>query len=540
MRTFLRYFKKVMVAVLVFTGILPATIQAEEGAVVNVHIDVEVATLDHNLATDGTSFEVIGSLIQGLMTLDPDGNAIPGIAESYEVSEDGKVYTFKLREAVWSNDAPVTANDFVFSWQRLANPDTASEYSFILEAAGVLNASEVASGDKALEELGVKALDDKTLQVTLARPVAFFIDLLAFSPLYPLNEEFYNSVGDQYATAPDKILSNGAFVLASYEPAASAFELKKNDKYYDADNVHLGGLKYQVIKDSQQAVLAYQTGQVDVVSLTGEQVELFKADPEFKTVPAGYVWFVAPNNEVAGLENADLRLALALAFDREVIANNVLKDGSNAASYFIPTDLANGPDGKDFRETAGDGPLVTDVAKAQEHFEKAKEALGQDTFTYSLVVEDTESAINVAQSLEAQIEANLPGVDIVLEQMPKKTRLQRMQDGDYELALHRWGPDYRDPTTNLQLLETNSNYNNMNWSNADFDALYEAVTVGDLVDKPEERWAAMIEAENIALSEAAIFPIYQKGSAVLVKSNVKGVDFMTVGTNRIFVRATKD
>lgn len=126
MRTFLRYFKKVMVAVLVFTGILPATIQAEEGAVVNVHIDVEVATLDHNLATDGTSFEVIGSLIQGLMTLDPDGNAIPGIAESYEVSEDGKVYTFKLREAVWSNDAPVTANDFVFSWQRLANPDTAS------------------------------------------------------------------------------------------------------------------------------------------------------------------------------------------------------------------------------------------------------------------------------------------------------------------------------------------------------------------------------------------------------------------------------
>ena len=243
---------------------------AAGGNVLNVQFDVEVASLDPQIATDGTSFEVLADVTEGLYTIDASGLPVLAIAEGVQKSDDGLTYTFTLKDAKWSNGTPVTAKDFVFSWRRLVDPTVASEYSFIAEIANIKNASAIIAGEKGIEELGVTAKDDKTLEVQLDVPVPFFESLLAFPSFLPVNEEFFTQAGDSYATSPDTILSNGAFKLTAYEPAATTITLVKNPDYWDAGKVSLDGIQYQVIKDSQTAVLSYQNGDLDVVTLSGE------------------------------------------------------------------------------------------------------------------------------------------------------------------------------------------------------------------------------------------------------------------------------
>ncbi|WP_156883236.1 peptide ABC transporter substrate-binding protein [Lacticigenium naphthae] len=513
---------------------------SSDSQVLNVQVDVEVASMDPQIATDGTSFEVIANTIDGLYQVDADGNPIPALAETTDKSEDGLTYTFKIREdAEWTNGEPVTAQDFVYSWRRLANPETGSEYGYIMGIAGLENANEVLAGEKAPEELGVTALDEKTLEVKLANPVPYFESLMSFISFYPLNEEFMNEVGDQYGTSPDTLLANGAFEITSYEPAATTIQLEKNESYYDAESIELEGMKYQVIKDSQQAMLSYQNGDLDLVTLAGEQVDLFKDDPEFVNTQAGYLWYISPNTLVEGLENENLRKALAMSFDKEQIAETVLKDGSSAADYVIPEGLATGPDGKDFRETA-DTYLAYDPEAATEAFEVAKEETGQDTFTFGLLVEDTESAINVSQVLKSQIEDTLDGVTIEIEQMPKKTRLDRMKQGDYDLGLTRWGPDYADPMTYLDLWVTDGSNNDGSWSNEEYDEIVFSAIDGDLSLDTEARWEALKEAEAIIMDEAGVLPVYQKGNAVMMQDNVSGVDFHAVGLSRVYKNVVKE
>jgi len=509
------------------------------GGTLKVQFDVEVASMDPQIATDGTSFEAIAAITEGLYSVDADGNPILAIAESAEKSEDGLTYKFKLKDAKWSNGTAVTANDFVFAWRRLADPKTASEYAFMVSIAGLKNADAVLAGEKGVEELGVKAEDDKTLVVELSHPVTFFESLMTFPSFFPVNEEFFKQAGDNFGTSPDTILANGPFKVASYEPAATTIELVKNDQYWDAASVKLDGIQFQVIKEAQQTMLSYQNGDLDVATLAGEQVEQFKNDPEFNNVAAGYLWYLSPNQKVKGLENVNLRKAIALSFDKEAIVNNILKDGSIVADFAVPKLLATGPDGKDFRE--GIEPyLSTDKEKAKEYFEKAKKELGQEAFSYKMVVEDTESAQNVAQFIQAQVQENLPGVTIELEVMPKKNRVERMQAGDYELGLTRWGPDYADPMTYLDMWTTDSPNNYGLWSNAEYDKIIESAKNGELSLDPEARWTALKDAEKMVMDEAVILPIYQKGNAVMIKSNVSGIEHHSVGVTRIFKNVTKN
>lgn len=505
--------------------------------VLSVQVDVEVASMDAQIATDGTSFEIIAATIEGLYSLDADGNTIPALATDQEVSEDGLTRTFKLRDdATWTNGEPVTAHDFVYAWTRLLDPDVGAQYGFIVGVAGIENADAILAGEASLEDLGVKALDDHTLEIKLAYPVSFFDSLMTFPSFLPMNQKFMESVGENYGTSADTLVANSAFKVSSYEPAATVIELTKNDDYYDADSVSLDGLKFQVIKDSQQAMLSYQNGDLDIVTLAGEQIDLFKDDPEFQTVAAGYLWYMSINNRTAGLDNAALRTALAQAYDKTAIVNTVLKDGSIAADFFVPIALATGPNGDDFRDDA-DTYLTYDVAAAQASLETAKEELGQDSFEFTMLVEDTESAINVAQVLKSQIETNLSGVTINLEQMPKKNRLDRMRAADYDLGLTRWGPDYADPMTYLELFITDGPYNDGGWSNTEYDALISSAKSGDLANDPEARWAALKDAEAILLGDAALAPVYQSAQAVMIDSAVSGIEFHSVGINRSYKNA---
>lgn len=504
-----------------------------------VQLDVEVASMDPQVAVDGTSFEAIAAVTEGLYSVNEAGSPILAAAESVDKSSDGLTYTFKIRDNKWSNGTKVTAKDFVFAWRRLADPKTASEYAFMISIAGVKNADDVLAGKKPVEELGVTAKDDETLVIELSHPVTFFESLLSFPSFYPVNEEFYKQAGDSFASSKDTILSNGPFKVSSYEPAATTIELVKNTDYWDSNSVKIDGIKFQVIKEAQQTMLSYQNGDLDVATLSGEQVEQFKNDPEFKNVAAGYLWYISVNQKVQGLENENLRKALALSYDKEAIVNNILKDGSIVADFAIPKLLATGPDGKDFRETA-DTYLSTDKKKALEYYNKAKEELGKEAFTYKMMVEDTESAQNVAQFIQSEIQTTLKGVTIELEVMPKKNRVERMQSGDFEAVLTRWGPDYADPMTYLDMWTTDSPNNYGFWSNKEYDAVIQSAKDGELALYPEARWEALKKAEKTVMDAAVILPVYQKGNAVMIKSNVSGVEHHSVGVPRIFKNVTKN
>lgn len=517
---------------------------AASGSDMNVMLETPVESLDPQEATDGTSFEVIANFTDGLMQMDADGKAVNALCDHYDLSDDGLTYTFYIREdANWSNGQPVTAADFVFAWQRAVDPDVASEYSYMMSDIGqIKNAAEIIEGTKDKSELGVTAVDEKTLKVELNVPVSYFLSLLYFPTYYPVNEEFFNSCGDTFATSPETVLSNGAFILDSYEPAATAFHLTKNPNYYDADRVKLSGLNYQVIQDSQQALMSYQTGALDTTLLNGEQVDQVKDDPEFQAIGAGYLWYVSPNmDKVPELANLNIRLAMTCAIDREAITNDVLKDGSAPTYTAVPMDFAAGPDGSDFAadQTMFSDVCVFDTTKAAEYWEAGLKELGITELTLDMIVDADDAPQKVAQVLQEQWQKNLPGLTINIVVEPKKQRVIDMQDGNFELGLTRWGPDYADPMTYLGMWITDNNNNYGLWSNKEYDAIIAECTTGDLCTDAEGRWARLFDAEKIVMDEAVIYPLYTQCNAEMMSSKVTGVEFHPVAINRVYKNAVK-
>ncbi|MGL5541295.1 MAG: peptide ABC transporter substrate-binding protein [Erysipelotrichaceae bacterium] len=500
--------------------------------VVTIGQEVELQSMDPQLATDGYAFETLNATLEGLLQLDKDGNAVAGIAKDHEVSSDGLTYTFHLREAVWSNGDPVSADDFVYGWQRLADPNTAAEYSYMIEVAGLKNASAVLKGEKPVTDLGVSAPDDKTVVVELEYPVPFFDSLMAFPSFFPVNRAFAQAQGDQFALTPEATLANGAFKMVEWNQG-STHTLVKNEDYYDADKVEVDELNFQVIKDAQSAALAFDNGSVDKVTLSGELVDQYRSNDAFTNTLKGYLWYLSINTTVDGLDNANLRNAIGYAYDKKAIADNVLKNGSIVADFIIPKNLATGPDGKDYRDTAPTY-FVADKAKAVEFYDKAKADTGLSSFTFELLYEDTETSKKVAEFIKAEVETTLPGVTLTLKQQPKKNRLELMRAGDYQIGLTRWGPDYADPMTYLDMWLTGANYNYGDWSNADYDTIIKDATRGSLSTDPSARWEALKEAEGILLNEGAVLPVYQDGGAVLINPKVTGFEFHTVGVPTVF------
>lgn len=509
----------------------------------NIMLETPVQSLDPQQATDGTSFEVIADYTDGLMQMDADGQAVPAIAETYDLSDDGLTYTFHLRDAKWSNGEPVTAADFVFAWQRAVDPAVASEYAYMLSDIGqIKNAAEIIAGSKDKSELGVTAVDDKTLEVQLNVPVSYFLSLMYFPTFYPVNQAFFESCGDTFATSPETTLSNGAFTMDAYEPAATAFHLTKNEDYWDAARVKLPGLNYQVIQDSQQALMSYQTGDLDMTLVNGEQVDQVKEDPEFITIGAGYLWYVSPNMDaVPELANLNVRLALTSAIDREAITADVLKDGSAPTYTAVPMQFAAGPDGSDFSEDQAKFSDVCafDAAKAAEYWTKGLEELGITELTLDMIVDADDAPQKVAQVLKEQWETTLPGLSVNLTVEPKKQRVEDMQNGDFQLGLTRWGPDYADPMTYLGMWITDNPNNYGLWSNPEYDGIIAECTTGDLCTDPEGRWARLYDAEKLVMDEAVIFPLYTQCNAEMMSAKVSGVEFHPVALNRVYKNAAK-
>ena len=530
------------------------TASADDASYLGVMLGTNVMSLDTNLATDGDSFEVIADCIDGLMQMDKDGAAVPALAESYDVSDDGLTYTFHLRDAKWNNGTAVTANDFVFAWQRIAKE--AGEYAYMLDEIGnIKGAAEIISGSEAdLTTLAVSAPDDKTFVVELNVPVSFFPSLMYFPTFYPINEEFYNSLADgTYGTSPETFLSNGAFVLESYTPGTANLSVKKNPDYWDADRVKLAGINYQVVGSSDNALTAFRNKTLDVVMVSGNQVDAAKKDAalseNLKVTGAGYMWYLSfsqteKNAQGGMLANANLRLAISNAIDRENLVDNYVMDGSLATYTAVPPQFAaSSTTGDDF--SANQDAFIDYVGynpeKAAEYLEAAKAELGQDSFSFTMIYGNNEGdeVQKVAQAIKEDVEDALPGVEINLQSMTKAERLDKMQNDNYDIALTRWGPDYADPMTYLGMWVTNNSNNYGFWSNAEFDQLIADCTTGAYISDYDARWEAMFKAETLVMQEAVIAPLYTKANANLITAGVEGIDFHPVALNRVYKDTTK-
>lgn len=483
-----------------------------------------IPSMDPSMATDQYGFQFLGATMEGLNRLGEGGEVTPGIAESHKVSEDGLTWTFKLREdAKWENGDPVTANDFVYAWQRAVNPDTGSEYGPYMMGGVIKNAAEISQGDMPVEDLGVKADGDYTLVVELANPTPYFESLTTFGTFLPLNQKFVEEKGDAFATSSENLLANGPFKLENWESTSQKWNLAKNDTYWDADTVKLETINYVVVKEAQTAVDLYEKGEVDRTGLSSDLVDQYSSDEDY-TVKAGNSVFYLKINQTRNeaLANKNIRAAISRAFDKEALVNTILNNGSLAANGLVPADFTPMPDGSgDFREVSGD--LVTyDTAAAKEFWEKGLEELGTDSVEIEFLGGDTDVSKTMNEYLANQLQTNLPGLKVTLKQVPFEQRLDLDTNQDYDLQLAGWGPDYLDPYTFLSLWITDGGNNKMGYSNAEYDKLLEETTTTLATDN-EARYQNFLEAEKILFEDAAIAPVYQSAGAFLSSPKIHGL-----------------
>lgn len=497
--------------------------------VLNLTESQEIPSMDSAKATDQVSFLALNNVMEGLYRLDKDNKATPGVAESYKKSDDGKKYTFTLnKNAKWSNGEPVTAKDFVFAWKRAVDKNTAAEYAYIM--FDLKNAQAINEGKAELDTLGVKAVDDYTLEVELENPVPYFVELTSFGTFYPLNEKFVKEKGEKYGLESDTTLYNGPFTLTDWKHE-EGWKLKKNAQYWDNKTVKLEEINFNVVKDSGTRVNLYESGQIDRSGLTSEFVDKYKSSPDFFTQKTPSTYFLRLNQKRGGqdtvLKSKDLRLAIAKAYDKKGLTNVILNDGSTPADYLVPKEFAKSPDGKDFRKENGD-ILKTDVKKAKEHWEKAKKELGKDTITVELLNYDGDGAKKVGEFLKGELEKNLPGLTVNLKNQPFKQKLKLESDLDYDLSYAGWGPDYLDPMTFIDMFVTNGPHNQTGYSNPKYDEIVQKGK-GELLTKTKERWDSLLKAEKMLLEDAAIAPLYQRGDAIVQRPKVKGIVHHPVG-----------
>ncbi|WP_090692102.1 peptide ABC transporter substrate-binding protein [Bacillus sp. 166amftsu] len=485
----------------------------------------EIPTMDTSKNTDTLGSQILGNTMEGLYRLDKDNKPIPAAAESSTKSEDGKKYTFKLRkDAKWSNGDPVTAKDFVYAWQRLVDPKTAAEYAFI--AYYIKNAEAINQGKAEVSTLGVKAVDDYTLEVELERATPYFLNLTAFVSYYPLNEKFVKEKGDKYGLESDTTVYNGPFVLTDWKHE-QGWKLKKNDSYWDKKTVKLDEVNYSVVKDMATRVNLYDSGEIDFTLLSGEFVDKYRNNKEeFGVYSEPGTFFLRLNQKRGGqdtpLKSKKLREAIALSINKKDLANVILNDGSKPADYLVANGLAKSPDGKDFQEEFKNG-LKNDTKKAAAAWEEAKKELGKDQVTLEFLNYDTSNAKKVGEYVKDQIEKNLKGVTVNIKMQPFKQKLKLESDQDYDFSYAGWSPDYADPMTFLDMFESTNSQNQMSYSNPKYDEIIKQGKT-ELMADAKKRWGELGKAEKLLLEEdVALVPLFQSARSYVMRPNVKGV-----------------
>lgn len=471
---------------------------------------------DSGITTDTISFLLLNNVMEGLMRLDAENNPVNGMAESYEVSSDGLTYTFNLRDALWSDGSAVTANDFEYAWKRALDPETASGYAYIayaIKGAEAYNLGEDTNPDN----VGVKALDDKTLQVELHSPAPYFLGLTAFATFLPVKEEFVNAQGDAYATEAENLLYNGPFSMTGWSHDQNVV-IEKNENYWDASTVKLEKITFDVVKELNTQVNLYENGDIDRTGLAREQIIVYKDDPNYSTQNSLVAWYLQYNTTNEIMKNAKIRQAFSAAVNRQAYVDAVLNNGSTTAAGLVPpgTPGLNGF----FRDEAKSTLVDNDPAYAKQMLEEGLAELSLSELPeIHFLTGDSDGAKKGAEVLKEMWRQSL-GIDVVLDMVPFKERLERTSNGEFNIVFSGWGADYNDPMTFLDLFVTDGGFNDAKYSSAEYD---ERINFGKTSADEVARMQKLIEAEEILVNDLPIAPVYYAGTAFVTRPYVKGL-----------------
>ena len=485
------------------------------GGTLNMRNTMEPTSLNTLLATYAYDFTPINAMIECLYRDDENDVPQPAGAETVDISDDKLVYTFHLREdATWSNGDPVVATDYEFAWQQALNPEVASDYAYMLYF--IHNAEPYFNGEVEWSEVGVKVIDDHTLEVTLDNPLPYATDLFAFPTLAPINQKFYEEVGaDKYATDAEYFCCNGMYELTEWSHN-SQIVFQKREDYWNADAVGPDEIVYKIITDSQAGLNSYLSREIDYTDLdSGEVVQQAEAAGfEVGVKPARSSYYLIVNTEDEFMSNQNLRLALAYSIDKQALVDTVYQNDNQPMTSFTPPAIygAAGADGPTFQEALLEErgemyPGSGDLEKAQEYLQAALEELGctVDELNLSIDCADDSLRRNCATFLQEQWRQNLGIENITVNSMQTKQVSANRQSGDYCMSLGGWSPDYNDAINFLDLWVTDGGNNDSFWSNEEYDNLIAQATA----EADEEvRQQYLFDAEEILAAEMPIIPLY--------------------------------
>lgn len=477
----------------------------------------EPESIDPGLAYDSPGLEIARNVFEGLMRYDPRTLApIPGVAQSYEMSPDGRRYVFHLRaDAKWSNGRPVTAHDFVYAWRRVLAPETAAQYAALLW--DLENGKAFAEGKAKAEDVGVRALNERTLEVRLARPVPWFLDLLSFAPFYPVPREAVDKHGIQW-TRPENIVTNGPFHLGAWI-ISYQIELTKSPTYWGRDEVALDKAVAVISDDNHAMVRLFRAGELDWLGADNkppvEYLSFLGAKTDYRTNPelaTYFYWFNLREGGDSPVRDPRVRKALNLAIDKQALVDFVTRGGERAARTIVPDLFARM--GYEPPEAPGYDP-----ERARALLKEAGYGPGGKPFpTLSLTYNTDDRHRQIAEAIQQMWKKEL-GIPISIENQEWKVFMNNRTEGFFEIARAGWTADFQDPYTFLSMFVSDSEMNEAKWNNAAYDRLInDALTEMD----DAKRYALYAQAEAILVDEAPMIPLYFYSKQTLIGDWVQG------------------
>jgi oligopeptide transport system substrate-binding protein len=487
-------------------------------AQLNLHNGGDVTSLDPQKLSGDWENRVSGDIFEGLMTEDAKAQPIPGAAESYTLSDDKTVYTFKIRaDAKWSDGKPVTAGDFVFSFKRLMDPKNAAEYAYLqypIKNAEGINTGKITD----IDQLGVKAIDDKTLEITLERPTAYFLGALTHYTAYPLPEHLIKEKGDAWVQVGN-IVTNGPYKPVEWVPGSHVLT-EKNDQWHDAATLKIDGVKFFTLEDNAAALRRYRAGEFDVITAfpTDQYQWLQENMPgQAHVAPFAGLYYYVVNSSKPPFDNAKVREALSMAINREVIGPKILGTGELPAYGWVPPGMAN-YDGPEVKVAWADLPYGEKLEKAKAMLTEA--GYGPDkplkvTLRYNTDDNHKRVAVAIASMWKPL------GVEVDLVNAEVKVHYADLRQGSFEVARAGWLADYNDPDNFLNLLKGGVEMNYGKWSNAEFDKL---LTDANADTDMAARAKLLKQAEKLAMDDTAALPIYFYASRSVVSPKITGYE----------------
>ena len=488
----------------------------------------ELATMDPSKVMDTIGGDMLNNTMEGLYRLGKDSKVEPGIATKTTVSKDNLTYTFTLRKnAKWSNGDPVTAKDFVYSWQRTVDPKTAASYSYLF--SGIKNADDIVAGKKAPSTLGVKAVGKYKLVVNLEKQLPYFKLLMGFVVFAPQNQKAVEQYGSKYGTAAKYMCYDGPFKMTEWTGTNLKWKLVKNDNYWDKKNVKLSEINFSVNKSTTTSYNLYQSKKLDETILSPEQAKQLSSNSDYSVLKQARTSYLEFNQTEKKFQNKKIRQAISYAIDRKQLAEKVLGSGTLPCKGAVSQGLAK-RGGKDFTDAAKTSTGVQfDKAKAKKLLKEGLKEIGEDNLSFALLGDDTDNSKKITEFLQSQIEENLPGTKVSVQNIPFKTRVTRSQKGQFEVVVSSWGADFSDPISFLDLYTTDNSYNFGKWKNAEYDKWIAKSKTTD-AGNVSARWDDMVKASKIINEDQGIAPLFQLNQPQLIRSNVKGVIQNTAGS----------